>query len=787
MSNSNGASPGASATSHSPHAATSVVDYEVAHQMNGRLRLRVLHLAGDPGFVERVLQAVQALPTIETARVNVRSASLVVTYHWGPSHVPMNGHPHVDSATMLQLVVECVRRAAGADVARDVTPPPIVTQPRPQRGLAAARLHPATAGDGETDGDRINYVKRLGLPALGAGLTAGITAGLAIPAVLVGGVLLTAALPIFRRTVQGIREEKRLTVEFLDSLTIVLLTAQASFFGPALIVGVIESSEIVRDWTARRSKQASLSLLLAHDRQVLVERGGQELRLAWNHIEAGDVIHVYAGDQIPVDGIVLAGDGLLDQRHLTGDSVPIACHEGDAVHASALVADGHLRILATATGHDTRAAALLALTNSAPSADTRVSNHARKVGNWAVVPTLAAGGAVLATSGSLMRATSIVSLDFGVGMRVSAPIAVVSAQAYAAQHGILIRSGRALEMLAQVNNVVFDKTGTLTQGNVQVVDICAVPSGVEPLAALQLAASAEHALDHPLARAIARHAQEQGLQPQPSTAWHYSAGRGIVADIDGQTVHVGSRRWMEEIGVAVDAAPDHDEDVASAAATHVYVALDGQLIGVIRCVDPLRPESAEVVARLRSMNIASFMVSGDSQPVAYAAAISLGIDSRRVHAEALPQQKVERVLGLQAAGRKVAVVGDGINDAVAMAHADVSIALGSATDLARETADIVLLNDDLRDLVAAVEIARQAMRIIEQNQVLAVAPNVGTIAYGMLAVLNPMTALLINNGTAVVAALNSLRPLKGPGAPALPPAMASGAAHHQTNPRVIDA
>lgn len=787
MSKSNGAAPRSSPTALTKSVAETIVYYEVAHQMNGRLRLRVPRLAKDAGFAQRLLESVQLLPMIEMARVSSLSSSLVVTYRSDASHIAGNGAPPTDSATMLQLVVECVRSAAGAEVVQEIVTPPMVSHAPPTvdplSQLLASRS-PADVSDAES---RINYTKRMSLPVLGLGLSASIMAGLAVPAALVGGAILAAAIPTFKRTAQGIRDEKRLTVDFLDTLTIVLMTAQGSFLAPAFIVGVIEGSEIVRDWTARRSKQASLALLLAQDRQVLVERNGDELWLSWDRIEPGDVIHVYAGDQIPVDGVIQTGGGLLDQRYLTGASAPVACHAGDEVHASALVVDGHLRILVKDTGHDTRAAASLALMNAVPDTDTRVSNYARKVGNWAVPPTLAASAAVFATSGSVARATGIVSLDLGTGMRVSAPIAVVSAQNYAAKRGILIRSGRALEMLSQVNNVVFDKTGTLTAGRVKVVEVRALRPGAEPRTVLQLAASAEHALNHPLARAIAHYAEEQALKLQPTTTWDYLPGLGIAAEIDGQTIHVGSRRWVEQVGIDMDAAFDSHEDAASAATTHVYVARDGDLLGVIRCSDALRPDSAEVVATLRNMRVASFMLSGDSEPVALATAASLGISPRRVSAEALPQQKLERVQELQALGRKVAVVGDGINDAAAMAHADVSIALRSATDLARETADIVLLNDDLRDLITAIEIAQHAMGIIEQNQAIVVAPNIAGIAYGMLAILNPVAGVVINNGSALVAALNSLRPLSGPGAPTTQPATKRVTANHQTNVGVIDA
>jgi Cu2+-exporting ATPase len=478
----------------------------------------------------------------------------------------------------------------------------------------------------------INYMERLGLPVLGIGLSAGMLFGLAVPGVVVGGVILAAAIPIFKRTVQGIRDEKRLTVDFLDATALVLLTAQSSFLAPAIVVGIIEGSEILRDWTARRGKRASLNLLMPQERPVLVERNGQELQIAWDEIVAGDEIVLYRGDLISVDGSVLAGSALVDQHHLTGDSTALTCRPGDEVYAAMIVVDGYLRIVATRTGYDTHAARVMALAESALSTDTRVSNYARKVGNPAVVPTLAVSAAVLAASGSIARATGIVSLDLGTGMRVSTPIVILRAQAYAAQHGILIRSGRSLEMLAEADTFVLDKTA-------------------------------------------------------------------------------------------------------------------------------MRAESANLVAGLRRLQRISLLVSGDSKSVVHAAAENLEIIPEHVYAEALPQQKAEIVQALRASGHTVAVVGDGINDAAAMAHADVSIALGSATGLARATADIVLLNDDLCDLVFAMEVAQESLRVIAQNKTIVVAPNVAAIAYGAVAVLNPIAGVVINNGVALVAALNSLRPL----------------------------
>jgi Cu2+-exporting ATPase len=285
---------------------------------------------------------------------------------------------------------------------------------------------------------------------------------------------------------------------------------------------------------------------------------------------------------------------------------------------------------------------------------------------------------------------------------------------------------------------------------------------VAPQVVLQLAAAAEQGLDHPAARAIASHAAFHSIPIQSCTTWNYVAGQGVVAEIDGQVVHVGSRSWMAEAGVAAilveGAALGSDCELAS----FVYVARDGELLGIVECVDSLRPESGGVLASLRAMNKGTWLVSGDRGAAVQTAAASLGIDPQHVYAELLPHQKAELVQALRAGGRKVAVVGDGINDAGAMAHADVAVALGSATDLARETADIVLLNDGLRDLVTAMEIARHTMQIVEQNKWIVVAPNVAAIAYGIVTVMNPIAGVVINNGTALVAGLNSMRALRGP-------------------------
>lgn len=718
------------------------VEYEVAHQVRGRLRLTIPRLGFDAPFAERLASAIIDLPGVKRARVSKPSCSLVVEYKPKPA-----GSRAAD--TMLPQVVECLRVAAEADRTQDVTPEPDV---------------PVELSD------RAKAVRHLTLPALGLGLSAGMLVGLAVPPVLMGGIVLASAKPIFERAVQGIREEKRLTIETLDVTAIALMTSQAVFLGPAIIIGVAEASEVARQYTARRTRVAAAELLMSLEHRVQVERNGQQQQLAWDEIEPGDEMLLYPGDQIPVDGLIIEGSAQIDQQRVTGDSLPVLRQTGDSIQAAALLVDGHLRVAARQTGHNTHAGQSVALMARAPEWDSRVSNWPRKKANWTVLPVLAIGGALYATTGSVARATGIINLDVGTGLRVGTPLAVLSAQSRAARRGILIRSGRALEMLAAIDTVMFDKTATLTAGRPDVIAVLPQGDAISTRDVLALASSAEQSMNHPIGQAIVDHARQLGIGQQEFTSWDYIPGHGVVAEIDGSVVRVGNSQLMTQadIDLAQFSANGHTGELA--AATQVYVGRDNELAGAIYCADAARPESAAVIDRLHALDISTLMVTGDRLSVAAGLATSLAMAPEQVHADLLPQQKLDLLQSLQADGRKVAVVGDGVNDVAAMAHADVSIALGSANDLARETADIVLVNDDLRDLLTAIEICRQTLHILHQNTMLVTVPNIAGVAYGVLTVMSPFTGMVINNGAALAAALNSLRPLKevGPGiAPSL--------------------
>ncbi len=303
------------------------------------------------------------------------------------------------------------------------------------------------------------------------------------------------------------------------------------------------------------------------------------------------------------------------------------------------------------------------------------------------------------------------------------------------------------------------KTGTLTQGNAEVVAIKTARPEISSAYVLEVAASAEQGNTHPVASAILRHAQENNIKTRPCEAWDYRIGFGVVAQISGQRILAGSYRLMLQEGIDINPTHQRHPELRTGSQSTVYVAMGGELLGVILYTDPVRPESAQVIAILESQGQQTYMLSGDSQRVANRVAQELGIKSSHVYAESFPDQKVEVICQLQSQERTVVFIGEGINDAAALAHADASISFASGIDIARETADVVLLDDDLRGIPHAIAIAKQAMDIIYQNTALIAIPNIGVVLAGVLFAFDPVLGVIVSNGSALIAELNSFRPL----------------------------
>lgn len=585
-------------------------------------------------------------------------------------------------------------------------------------------------------------------------------AGLAVAggSSLVPWFLLGAAVPIFKRAFNTVVHKRRLNVDVLDASATALLVSRGRFVSSAIMVWLVSVGDFLRDFTRQRSIETVRGLYSQRDAFAWVIRGTRRLRVKAQDVCKGDDLVVYPGELVPVDGTVTAGEGTVDQKMLTGESMPVAKCEGDEVYAGTVVAEGKLYLKAERVGEQTRASEIVRQILDTPVGDTRAQNYAERFADRLVpFSFLAAGGSMVATA-TVDMAASLLIVDFGTGMRVSAPTTVLASIAKAARQGFHIKGGRYLELLAEVDAVVFDKTGTLTAGAAQVLEVIPYGRSARADKVLALAAAAGARLNHPVARAIVGEAAKRSVVAPEREASDYTIGKGVEAIVGGSKVLVGNAAQMASRQVDVAPASADVSRADERGESSLFVAVDGVLVGLLIYSDPVRPEAADVVQALRERGVGEILLlTGDSRPVAMTIARAVGIE--RYVANALPDQKVEIVKALQQEGLTVAVVGDGINDSPALVQADVGIAVHNGSDVARETAHVTLHDETLWQIPQAIDLARESMRLIRQNWHINLYPNSVAIALAVLGVLGPIGATIISNGAAVVATANSLRPL----------------------------
>jgi Cu2+-exporting ATPase len=557
------------------------------------------------------------------------------------------------------------------------------------------------------------------------------------------------AVPIAGRAAGSLRE-RRVTIDVLDVIAVSLLLLTGDGLAAGVSVALIETGERIRRRANGRARRVLRGWMGADPRGIRVLRDGTEPRVPTDSISIGDRVVIYAGETVPVDGVISGGVGLVDTRSWTGESLPRDVQPGGTILAGSGLADGRIVIEVTAAGEDTRAGRLAIALEEALAADTRVSDMARQIADRFVLPVLGASGLIFLLTGNVSAVVAMLIFDYGTGVRVAIPTTILTTMITGARRQVLFKSGRAVEELARVDTVVFDKTGTLTNGVLRVI-------GIEPAEganideSLRLAAAAEGHLPHPIARAIRRFARGRRLElPEPEWV-RYRPGGGVEARVEGSDVTVGDRRLLEAAGIAVD-FPPRPESLT------VFIAIDGRCVGRIRFRERIRDNAKDVVLGLRRAGVRHlWLASGDQQAAAAAVSRHLGLDG--YSACLMPEMKAELVRQMTERGYRVAVVGDGINDAPAMAEAQVSVAVPRGADLARETADVVLLSEDLESLITAIDLSRSAMGIVRQNIGVVAVPNtVGMVLAGTSRI-SPLLATLLNNGSTLLGAANGLRPL----------------------------
>ncbi len=548
------------------------------------------------------------------------------------------------------------------------------------------------------------------------------------------------------------------------------MAVDALYFETAgVIIALILLGKSLEAVSKGKTSEAIKKLMGLAPKTAIVIQDGNEVELPIDEVEIGDIILVKPGEKIPVDGIVLEGYTAIDESMLTGESMPVDKKAGDSVYAASMNKNGMIQFKATKVGGDTALAQIVKLVEDAQGSKAPIAKMADVVSGY-FVPTvcliaLIAGISWYIGSGSvefsLKIFISVLVIACPCALGLATPTAIMVGTGKGAENGILIKGGEALEITHKITTIVFDKTGTITEGKPKVTDV--IPTASYPATdLLQMTASAEKGSEHPLGEAIVNGASEQGLSMLKVEQFTAITGRGIEAMIQGTHALIGNRKLMEERNINLSALETESDRLAKEGKTPMYVAFDNQLAGIIAVADVVKESSKKAIEKLHQMGIEVAMITGDNKKTAEAIAKQVGID--RVLAEVLPQDKSNEVKKLQSDGKKVAMVGDGINDAPALAQADIGIAIGSGTDVAMESADIVLMRSDLMDVPTAIYLSKRTIRNIKQNLFWAFGYNTAGIpmAAGLLyllggPLLNPIYAAAAMSLSSVSVLLNALR------------------------------
>src|SRR5580692_11381497 len=507
-----------------------------------------------------------------------------------------------------------------------------------------------------------------------------------IAATLIGG------YPIFKEAFENIVERK-MTMEL--SMTIALLSALAigEFFTALVITGFVLAAEVLEGLTVGRGRRAIQSLLDFLTRTVAVRRNDQVVEVASDEVQVGDMVIVKPGGRIPVDGAVLSGRSFVEQAAITGEAMPVEKVPGDAVYAGTINQSGALEIDAQKLGRDTTFGRIIEAVERAEKSRAPIQKTADRLAGYLVYFALGAAILTFIITHNVRSTISVVIVAGACGIAAGTPLAILGAIGRAAHQGAIIKGGLYLEALAAVDTVLLDKTGTLTFGTPQILEVVSA-NGFGEQEIIAAASIAERKSEHPLAKAVVARATELAIPLVEPDEFSYTPGRGVRVRYRGEEIVVGSLALLVEEGMTRGLPVSSD---GAGGTSEVYVARAGQVLGSIRIADVLRPEAKNAVAAMRQMGLRTVLLSGDAQAVTSSVGRDLGVDE--AVGGLLPEQKARRVAELRSKGRNVAMVGDGINDAPALVEANVGIAMGSGTDVARESADVILIGSDLSKLV----------------------------------------------------------------------------------------
>ncbi len=689
--------------------ATPFVALSPVHRLPGRVRFRFRATADTSFDARAIARAIENLHGVKAARINPPARSLAVEFDATETDADRLG------AAILALRLQARPQAAAEQRAHDKE---LITVAAAGALLVATnKLPPATR-----------------LPAT-----------------------LAAALPLYGEAAEDLFTEG-INSHVLEALAVAISTASQDYVAANTTVFMLALGEYLENSIARRSDDLLKNLLRPDTGLVWVEQDGVERQVEAAKVGVGDTVIVGAGATIPVDGTVLGGEALVNEAAMTGESVPVNRARGDAVLSGTVVEEGRLRIYAEHVGRKTAAARIADYVETSLTAKSKAQLGAAKLADKLVPGVLGLAGAAWALTGDWRRAAAVLQADYSCALKLATPVAFKSAMFKAGKRGILIKGADVLERLAEADTFVFDKTGTLTTGKLAVTDSVAFDPHYTAKDLIDLAASVEEHYFHPLALAVVEAARKNHGRHFDHKEVEFIAAHGVASVIDDKRIVVGSRHFVEEDeGVPIDAVQRKRIDrLFRAGKTLLYIGFGGRLLGVIALKDEVRATSAATVARLRVLGARRvLMLTGDHRARAAELAEQLGLDG--FHAELLPQDKAALVARMKEEGAKIAFVGDGINDAPALAGAHVGIAMQQGADIARLTSDIALLEDGIERVADAKELANRTLGLIDKNFKLTVGLNSAILAAAAVGKLAPVAASVAHNGTTIAILLNALR------------------------------
>jgi len=695
----------------------------------GRLRLSAPALAGSASRAVHVENALDEIPGVLAAQAYPITGAVVV---WAS--------PDADQAQILAAV------AAADDLPADVV----------------AERAPRSADVTTTD------LVRIGVGGAALVLLGVRRYGLRRPPVLSGSSRFAATVVTiftgypFARGAVGTLAGKRTagTDALVTAATLASLLLRENVVA-LTVLWLLNIGEWLQDLTLRRTRAAISALLAGTQTSAWVLRPGTpdvEVQVDLARLRVGHLVVVHDQATLPVDGEVVEGESVVDQAAITGEPLPVSVRPGSRVHAGSVNLRGRIVVRATATGSDTAIGRIIARVERAQDDRAPVQTVGETFSSRFVPLSFALAGITWLATGDVRRAMTMLLVACPCAVGLSTPTAVSAAIGNGASRGVLIKGGAHLEAAGRIDTIVFDKTGTLTVGRPVVTNVVSFSLDWTPEAVLGYAASSEVHSRHPLAQAVIRSTEERHVYIPPHEECEVLLGLGMRTQADGRLLLLGSEALMADQGVPVGSEPlDWLDRLRAATETPLLLAVDGELVGLVSLRDEVRPEAQQVLAELRATGVERIvMLTGDHEATARAVAESLGITEWR--AETLPEDKQDVVTALKAAGRTVAVVGDGTNDAPALASADIGIAMGvSGTDVAVETADVALVGDDLRHLLDLRDLGRRTLQIVRQNYGMSIAVNGAGLAVGAAGALSPVLAAVLHNASSVAVAVNSAR------------------------------